>query len=246
MTARTVVWFSAGAASAVAAKLTPDAVVVYVDPGSEHPDNARFVADVAVWLGRPVTVLRSDRYVDTWDVWARKRYLNGPDGAPCTGELKRRVRHRFIRPDDRQVFGYTAEEAGRAERFRAENPGVDLACPLIDRGLTKADCLALVDRAGLALPVLYRLGYEHNNCLGCVKGGMTYWNRIRRDFPAVFARMAALERDIGHALLTDRSHGDRRPLYLDQLPAAAADPAPVNMDCSLLCALAETEPLFHA
>lgn len=39
---RTVAWFSAGAASAVAARLTladdPDAIVAYVDPGSEHPE----------------------------------------------------------------------------------------------------------------------------------------------------------------------------------------------------------------
>jgi hypothetical protein len=118
---------------------------------------------------------------------------------------------------------------------------VDLATPLIDRGLTKTDCLAIVDRAGLTLPALYRLGYDHNNCLGCVKGGADYWNAIRRDFPAVFARMAALERDIGHALLTDRTNGDRRPLYLDELTVTYVDAVPVDMDCSLLCALAELD-----
>lgn len=45
---RTVVWFSAGAPSAVAAKLTlasePGPIVIaYTDPGSEHPDNQRFI-----------------------------------------------------------------------------------------------------------------------------------------------------------------------------------------------------------
>ena len=44
---RTLIWFSAGAASAVAAYLTlqrnPKALVLYCDTGSEHPDNQRFV-----------------------------------------------------------------------------------------------------------------------------------------------------------------------------------------------------------
>jgi hypothetical protein len=47
-TPRTIVWFSAGAASAVAAKLTlaeGPAVLAYTNPGSEHPDNERFIAD---------------------------------------------------------------------------------------------------------------------------------------------------------------------------------------------------------
>jgi 3'-phosphoadenosine 5'-phosphosulfate sulfotransferase (PAPS reductase)/FAD synthetase len=64
---RTVVWFSAGAASAVATKLTlreTEATVAYIDPGSEHADNARFIADCETWFGQPVERLRSQRYAD--------------------------------------------------------------------------------------------------------------------------------------------------------------------------------------
>jgi hypothetical protein len=234
---RTVVWFSAGAASAVAAKLTPDATVVYCDPGSEHPDNARFLVDVSEWIGRPIDIIRSDRYVDTWQVWSERRFLNGPTGALCTVELKKRPRYTFQRPTDRQVFGYTAEEAHRADRFRHENPGIELVTPLIERGLTHADCLALIERAGIELPVMYRLGFGHNNCVGCVKGGMGYWNRIRRHFPTTFERMAFLERDIGHSLLSD----EYGPVWLDTLdPDRGTDNEPA-IECSLLCALAETE-----
>lgn len=53
---RTVVWFSCGAASAVAAKLalqeTPGAIVARCVIGNEHPDNWRFARDVARWLDR--------------------------------------------------------------------------------------------------------------------------------------------------------------------------------------------------
>lgn len=30
---------------------------------------------------------------------------------------------------------------------------------------------------------MYDLGYANNNCIGCVKGGIGYWNKIRIDFP---------------------------------------------------------------
>ncbi|CAK7024888.1 MAG: hypothetical protein EUB_02291 [Eubacterium sp.] len=45
------------------------------------------------------------------------------------------------------------------------------------------------------------MGYPNNNCIGCVKGGMGYWNMIRKDFPEVFSRMAKLERDIRHSCI---------------------------------------------
>lgn len=211
---RVVAWFSAGAASAVATKLVletsgdREVVVVYTNPGSEHPDNERFLDDCERWFGRSIVRLRSEKYRDTWDVWERERYLVGVDGARCTTELKRRPRFAFERPTDEQVFGYTAEEVGRVERFREQNPGVMLSTPLVDRGLTKSDCLAIIDRAGIELPAMYRLGYRNNNCVGCPKGGVGYWNKIRRDFPDVFDRMAKLERNIGHAILREYVDGD--------------------------------------
>lgn len=240
---RTVVWFSAGAASAVAAKLViaqqpPDLVVAYVDPGSEHPDSARFLNDCEEWFGQQIIRLRSDRYADTWQVWSERRYLVGPTGALCTAELKKKVRFAFERPDDRQVFGYTVEEQHRASRFREQNPGVELVTPLIDAGLTKSDCLAIVDRAGIVLPEMYRLGYRNNNCVGCVKGGMGYWNKIRRDFPDVFDRMAALERDLGRTVI----RVDGEPVFLDELdPDRGSHADEPDMDCSLMCAIAEED-----
>jgi hypothetical protein len=66
-------WFSCGAASAVAVKLT-GAEPVYCEAGSEHPDNERFLADCERWFGAPVTRLRGG-YQDTWEVWEKRRYL---------------------------------------------------------------------------------------------------------------------------------------------------------------------------
>ena len=241
--ARTVVWFSAGAASAVAAKLTlldtPSAVIAYVDTGSEHPDNERFLADCEEWFGVEIMRLKSHRHKDIWDVFEKERYLNGPSGAKCTVELKKKVRFRFERPTDRQIFGYTSEEAKRADRFREQNPRVDLITPLIDRELTKTDCLAIIDRAGIDIPAMYLLGYNNNNCIGCVRGGMGYWNKIRVDFPEIFERMSEVEVTLGRSILRD-GNGDQVPLRtLD--PERGRGLKEPSFECSIMCSAAEDE-----
>lgn len=241
---RTLIWFSAGAASAVAAKIVlseidPSTVeIAYTDPGSEHPDNHRFLDECEAWFGHPITRLKSDRYTDTWDVWEKTKFLVSAVGARCTAELKKKVRYSFERPDDIQVFGYTAEEEHRANRFREQNPGVILKTPLIERGLSKDDCLAIIARSGIELPEMYKLGYRNNNCIGCVKGGMGYWNKIRVDFPEVFNRMERLERTLNRSVL--RSGGG--PLFLDELdPHRGNHQTEASIDCSLLCQLTEDE-----
>ncbi len=241
---RVVVWFSCGAASAVAAKLTlakyghERVHLVYTDPGSEHPDNVRFRADCEKWFGKEITVLKNAKYADTWELWEKRRYLVGPTGALCTTEMKKSLRQRFEDFDDMQIFGYTAEEEHRAKRFREQNPEVMLSTPLIDEGLTKGDTIAMIERAGIEVPAMYRLGYQNNNCIGCPKGGMGYWNKIRRDFPETFVRMAKLERELGATVLRDEG----QPLFLDELnPKRGNHADEPSFECSLFCQIAETK-----
>jgi hypothetical protein len=126
-TPRTLSWFSCGAASAVATKLTIEnnrnVLPVYCETGSEHPDNERFLSDCENWFGAKVTRIKSEKYGDTWELWEKRRYLSGVGGALCTTELKIFPRLAFQHPTDVHVFGYTADgpDIKRAERLRNEN-----------------------------------------------------------------------------------------------------------------------------
>lgn len=241
---RTVVWFSAGAASAIAAKLIiaenpSNLVIAYTDPGSEHPDNERFLKECEEWFSHPIERLKSEKYKDTWAVFDTG-YLVSPYGAMCTTELKKKVRRKFQQPDDIQVFGYTSEEQHRADRFREQNIEVNLRTPLIEHGLNKSDCLAMIDRAGIELPTMYKLGYQNNNCIGCPKGGMGYWNKIRKDFPEVFERMAAVERKLNVSILRENKGDIKTKLFLDELDPNRGNHAnEPSFECSLLCSVAE-------
>lgn len=235
---RTVIWFSHGAASAVAAKLTiqenPDAVPALCATRSEHPDNERFLLDCQRWFNRAVARLSSLEYQDTWDVWKRRKYLAGISGAPCTVELKVGPRLVWQQPTDIHVFGYTADAADvkRAQLLRDNYPEMQIRTPLIDRGLTKANCLALIEGAGIKLPIMYTLGFSNNNCIPCVKAtSPNYWALIRQEFPDEFNRMVELSRSLNVRLC--RIKGERR--FIDEIPADHPTTNAIAPTCDFLC-----------
>lgn len=218
---RHVVWFSCGAASAVAAKLSIDrwpetTEVVYCDTmADEHPDNRRFYEDVENWIGRKIRTISSEKYGSVEEVWDDRSYMAGIQGAPCTVEMKKIPRFAYEHADDVHVFGLTADEPDRIERFEERNPELAVEWILRDEGIVKDVCFRILAEAGIEIPAMYLLGYANNNCLGCVKATSAgYWNKIRRDFPDVFERRAETSRRIG-ARLT-RVNGRR--VFLDELP----------------------------
>lgn len=241
---RTICWFSCGAASAVATKLilkdTPDAIVAYCETGAEHPDNERFLKDCEQWFGKEVTRIRSEQYASTWDVWEKRRYLAGINGAPCTSELKFIPRLNFQLPSDTHVFGYTYDysDQARARRMLNTYPDMKQRHPLIDWQLDKRACLAMIMNAGIEPPIMYSLGFQNNNCIPCVKAtSPSYWALVRKQFPEEFDRMAKLSRDLG-ARLT-RIKGVRS--FIDEIPADHPTTDPIAPACDFLCQFAEGE-----
>jgi hypothetical protein len=232
-----IAWFSCGAASAVACKIAlekyPETRLVYQHISSAHPDNARFIADCEKWYNAKIHIIQSQFYVDQFHVIKATRYINGPAGARCTTELKKKVRKQFEaeRPDiELHIFGMTANEKHRADRLLAD--GMAYEFPLIDARIYKQECYERLHVAGIELPAMYQLGFNNNNCIGCVKGGAGYWNMIRKHFPAHFERMAELEREIEHSCINGT--------FLDELAPDAGRHDEPDISCGLFC-MAEKE-----
>ena len=243
---RVVCWYSCGATSALATKLAIEKyagkypiVIAYCDTGSEHQDNERFIEDCERWFGLPITILRSEKYADVWEVFDKTRYLAGIKGARCTTELKKLVRNEFQDVcHDLQIFGFDASEQKRADRFCANNNELRVEFPLLEHGYKKQDALDALMGADIELPVMYKLGYKNNNCVGCVKGQAGYWNKIRKDFPEVFKRMAKVERELDVALCKSYAgDGKRKRVFLDELPPDMGryESELETMKCGLVC-----------
>ena len=119
-----IAWFSCGVTSAVACKIAlslyENVQLYYIETGSGHPDNTRFLADCEKWYNQPIHIIRSDKYSCVSDV-LRKGYINGAHGAACTLELKKKVRYKLekeLGSWDGQVWGfdYDPKEINRAIR----------------------------------------------------------------------------------------------------------------------------------
>lgn len=237
---RRISHFSCGAASAVATKLSNPDEIWYAATGAEDEDNERFLRDCEAWFGQPVRVQRSEKYADTWAVWEDKKYLSGVAGAPCTGALKVAPQLLNQRADDTHIFGYTADanDMRRVRAMGANWPDLRTEFPLIERGLSKAACLALLQSAGIAPPRVYAMGYPNANCIPCVKAtSPDYWALVRKCHPEQFERMKKLEARFGATLV--RIYGER--VQLSALPEDWPTMEPLAPACDFLCGLAEQD-----
>ena len=231
-----VCWVSAGVSSFVAGYLAKNVdKYIYIDVDDQHPDSMRFIKDCEKVLGKKIVILKSP-YGSVENVARKRKIITTPNGAPCTMILKKQVRLEWEQKQSEQltyVWGYDCNEKHRAERMRENFWEYEHEFPLIDLNLTKEDAHGICERLGIKRPVMYDMGYSNNNCVGCVKGGMGYWNKIRKDFPEVFERRAKLERELGCKILKE--------CYLDELDTNRGSTSEVIPECSLLCELAMEE-----
>lgn len=240
-----VCWISAGVSSFIAGYLVRDTVdkFIYIDIADQHEDSNRFVEDCEKALGRKIEKISSKEYKSVEDTIRTYGMFKNPYNqfAPCTNMLKKRVRKLWEQEHTEYeityVWGFDVGERHRADRLNETMIEFNHEYPLIDKMLSKKDVHAIAARLGIKRPILYDMGYQNNNCIGCIKGGMWYWNQIRKDFPEVFESRAKLERDIGAAMLKDYKGN---PIYLDELePDRGRKEDEISQDCGIMCYLAE-------
>ena len=232
---KNVLWFSAGVSSFIAGYLLGEAVdeIIYIDIADQHEDSLRFLHDCETFLDKEITMIKSP-YGSVENVVKQFKYINGVAGARCTQVLKKRVREEweYKNPDIKSyIWGYDLDEKKRADRLVEYLDTKEHRFPLIENSLTKQDCHGILANLGIKRPAMYEMGYQNNNCVGCVKGGMGYWNRIRTDFPEVFKSRAKLERLIGASCING--------VYLDELePKRGIFEEDIPRSCGMFCYLA--------
>lgn len=235
---KVVSWFSAGVSSAYATKIAIDSYgckdIYYIHIDDEHPDNVRFIKECEEWFGLPIHRLQSEKYKSVNDALACG-YINGPTGASCTSRLKKDVRKKWEKTQDLKniiyVWGLDCSETNRVERINIANPECENVYPLIDKGINKETAHGLIKQAGIKRPVMYDLGFNNNNCIGCVKGGKGYWNLIRKHFPDVFKQRAEIERKIGASCI--------KGCFLDELKEGEGNISEILEDCGIFCEIKE-------
>jgi hypothetical protein len=124
----------------------------------------------------------------------------------CTKEYKVEVVERCIRrellglrPRQRvpagtrviQVYGISVDEAGRSVRIRERlrsRPWITPVFPLIERFMTRADCLAWLRRFGVPH------GVQKSSCVFCPFKNNAEWRRLRDTDPSGWERACEIDR----------------------------------------------------
>ena len=202
----------------------------FADTKQEDPDLYRFLDDQEHYFG-----IKIERVVDgrtIWDVWKEKRCItlrlpNGSEIAPCSLILKREamnkvISSRYAPGTYTQVFGYEWSEIDRMSRLEKDIAPEKAWFPLAEKPyIDKCHISTFLKSIGIAVPRLYELSFEHNNCgAGCVKAGQAHWAHLFFMLPERYALWEGKEEEIRQylkkdiSILKDRRGGTAKPMTL--------------------------------
>jgi len=226
----------------VATKIANPDLIIYIDIDDQHYDTYRFLKDCEAWFGKKIDVLKSP-LCNVENACLQASYIRLPRHQPkCTELLKKRVRKEWEQKNGighTYVWGFDCNEQRRAEGVLRSMQKYKHIFPILTK--TKAEVHGILEAYGIKRPAMYGMGYGNNNCVGCVSGGMGYWNKIRIDFPEVFAKRAAMERRIAqHGTAGSRCLTE---CYLDELdPTRGREQSVIMPDCGMFCEIQEAHP----
>lgn len=203
---RVVLW-SGGVASYCAAKRvsqmhgTDNLILLFADTAMEDPDLYRFNVEAAQDVGGRFVRIADGR--DPWTVFHDERFLGNHRMDPCSKILKRQLLDKWLKNNcdpltDRIYIGYDWTEGHRFEKLLKRVGEWKYEAPLMEPPLMdKVTQLRACKMAGIRIPRLYELGFQHNNCGGfCVKAGQAAFKRLLETMPERYAYHEAKEQEL--------------------------------------------------
>jgi 3'-phosphoadenosine 5'-phosphosulfate sulfotransferase (PAPS reductase)/FAD synthetase len=223
--------FSGGASSSymswlVAQEHPNDTILLHTPTHSEHPDADRFRAQVAKFIGLPITVQADGR--DIWQLFDDNHTLPSHFHPFCTRILKQEQKEKYLKSvsDDFVLYyGFGISEWRRVQKqvARAEAEGVKVAHPIFDKRISDEKIKSIIIKQwGICLPEPY-LYLKHNNCIPCFKAGKGEWYKYWQYYSEQFWKASEKEKQWRYTVFEDAS--------LEELAAQwAAQPEQIPMD----------------
>lgn len=228
-------WCSFWAAHRVIQRHGPaDVTLLFADVLIEDPELYLFNAKASALLGVPIT--RVSREMTPWELFRKQGMIANNRFPICSIYLKREPLDEWInancQPSDTTLYlGFDAGEAHRLEHIRAARPEWRIEAPMTESPIwSKCQMEAEGIKLGLESPLLYKLGFPHNNCGGrCVRAGISHWVHLLHTLPERFAEweheeLATIknltERGVSSewfSFLRDRRGGVTKPMTLQTL-----------------------------
>lgn len=213
-----IVALSGGKASAwcanwAFANFAKDEIILYFnDTKWEHPDLYRFLNDLSKYFDHSITYDSDGRNPE--QLFFDKKAIANNRMPFCSRILKAERLQKYYNHGDTIIFGIGIEEMHRASRIiqvyksvaEKNNKWPKLTFPLIREKTTTEEINQFLIDANIQEPLLYSLGFTHNNCSGgCVRAGKKQWKLLYEKLPEVYAERERAEKEIRKFLKKDIS-----------------------------------------
>lgn len=189
-----------------------------VGDDSEHPDTLNYIYEVAAPYarkhglnfvelrkttgdGEPLTLWQLLMRENTPSIPIRLEPVGMPANRSCTNHFKVQVIGKYLKEQGATkatpatvCIGISTDEIHRADGGKHKPPYQRSIYPLIDLGLSRADCQKVITDAGLRLP-------RKSACWFCPYTRTSQWAEMRRDEPELFQRACDLESRINEKRL---------------------------------------------
>jgi hypothetical protein len=203
-----IISYSGGLASFFEAKLSIEKYgkencdLVFCDTNMEDEDLYRFLNDTEKYLGVKIVRLVDGR--DVWDMMFEDNFLYNSRVANCSPGLKMRpfnIYRGSLKPRDKSELikycagkykdnnyvvhlGFDYTEVHRFDKSVKHYLPIKIESLILETELTKQNMKSELAKLGIKLPLLYRLGFAHNNCGGfCVKAGIGHFKQLYKMLP---------------------------------------------------------------
>lgn len=201
-----IVFYSGGIGSWMTAKRVvakhgaENVICMFTDTLIEDEDLYRFMDETIAEMDVEFVKIVDGR--TPFDVFFDEKYLGNSRYAPCSRRLKQDAARKWVEenytPEECILYlgiDWTEEHRTRAPRenwapYRVEFPMCE------EPYLMKDDMLAELEKLGIEIPRLYKMGFSHNNCGGfCCRAGHGHFANLLNKLPDRFAQYEALEQE---------------------------------------------------
>lgn len=196
----------------VKTKFPNDNIVLYfTDTLWENEDLYRFLNEGADKLKLPL--LTHSAGINPVELMVEKKLVFNSRIGDCSKVLKMKVARQFLKKgikpkiekwrnkqflkseefvsDATLYFGIGFDEMHREGPIRKNWKPFDVEMPLIDNVIDNDEILK---KHNIKQPLLYELGFSHNNCNGrCVKAGQAHFKNLKEQMPEVFQELMEQE-----------------------------------------------------
>lgn len=190
----------------------PVDIILFCDTGLEFEGMYRHIDKLEKYIGIPITRLKSAQPFEYLffehmpkrknpELIGRKGYSwSGPRNRWCTAMLKTRIIDRYLRELSKeytlkQYIGIAADEPHRMREYNY---------PLIDWGMTEADCLAYCKERGFDWDGLYDI-FHRVSCWCCPLQSYDELRKLRRHFPELWEQLRYMDKNTWRNFLKNYS-----------------------------------------